>query len=89
MRTIVSPLHHATNRQNRARVVALYSQSYLDSKYCVREATEALKGDPANERQRLIPLRIEPCAPAGMLDVTYTDLIAERRQADATGQCQT
>jgi tetratricopeptide (TPR) repeat protein len=67
-----------------ARVVALYSQSYLDSKYCVREATEALKGDPANERQRLVPLRIEPCAPAGMLDVTYTDLIAERRQADAT-----
>ena len=67
-----------------ARVVALYSQSYLDSKYCVREATEPLKGDPANERQRLIPLRIEPCAPAGMLNVTYTDLIAERRQADAT-----
>jgi hypothetical protein len=31
-------------------VVALYSQSYFDSKYCVREATEALKGDPANEQ---------------------------------------
>jgi hypothetical protein len=67
-----------------ARVVALYSQSYLDSKYCVREATEALKGDPANEQQRLIPLRIEPCAPAGMLNITYTDLLAERRQADAS-----
>jgi TIR domain len=67
-----------------ARVVALYSQSYLDSKYCVREATEALKGDPSNERQRLIPLRIEPCAPAGMLNITHTDLIAERRQADAS-----
>lgn len=67
-----------------ARVVALYSQSYLDSKYCVREATEALKGDPANEQQRLIPLRIEPCAPAGMLNITYTDLLAERRQADGS-----
>jgi TIR domain/NB-ARC domain len=67
-----------------ARVIALYSQSYLDSKYCVREATEALKGDPANEKQRLIPLRIEPCAPAGMLNITYTDLLAERRQADAS-----
>jgi tetratricopeptide (TPR) repeat protein len=67
-----------------ARIVALYSQSYLDSKYCVREATEALKGDPANEQQRLIPLRIEPCAPAGMLNITYTDLLAERRQADAS-----
>jgi hypothetical protein len=58
-----------------ARVVALYSQSYLDSKYCVREATEALKGDPANEQQRLIPLRIEACSPAGMLNITYTDLL--------------
>jgi hypothetical protein len=67
-----------------ARVVALYSQSYLDSKYCVREATEALKGDPANEQQRLVPLRIEPCAPTGMLNITYTDLRAERRQADAS-----
>ncbi len=66
-----------------ARVVALYSQAYLDSKYCVREAMEALKGDPANEQQRLIPLRIEPCAPNGMLNITYTDLLAERRQADA------
>jgi hypothetical protein len=26
----------------------------------------------------------EPCAPAGMLNVTYSDLIAERRQADAS-----
>jgi hypothetical protein len=67
-----------------ACVVALYSQSYFDSKYCIREATEALKGDPANEQQRLIPLRIEACAPAGMLNITYTDLIAERRQADAS-----
>jgi TIR domain/NB-ARC domain len=67
-----------------ARVVALYSQSYLDSKYCVRETTEALKGDPANEHQRLIPFRIEPCAPPGMLNITYTDLLAERRQSDAS-----
>jgi type II secretory pathway predicted ATPase ExeA len=67
-----------------ARIVALYSQSYLDSKYCVREATEALKDDPANEQQRLISLRIEACAPAGMLNITYTDLLAERRQADAS-----
>ena len=68
-----------------ARVVALYSQAYLNSKYCLREATETLKDDPANERRRLVPLRIEPCAPSGMLNVTYTDLRAERRQADAKG----
>jgi hypothetical protein len=33
-----------------ARVVALYSQSHLDSKYWVREATEALKSDPRQRR---------------------------------------
>jgi hypothetical protein len=67
-----------------ARIVALYSQPYFDSEYCRREATEALKGDPFNKQQRLVPLRIEPCAPAGMLNITYSDLIAERRQADAS-----
>src|SRR5262245_45947527 len=69
-----------------ARTVALYSQSYLDSPWCVREATEALKclNDPGNEKKQLVPLRIEPCAPAGMLNVTFTDLLAERRQADGS-----
>ncbi|MGE0023020.1 MAG: tetratricopeptide repeat protein [Hyphomicrobium sp.] len=67
-----------------AKTVALYSQSYLDSPWCVREATETLKSDPGNEKKQLIPLRIESCAPAGLLNVTYTDLLAERRQADAS-----
>ena len=65
-----------------ARIIALYSQAYLESPHCRREALEALNDDPFNERQRLIPFRIEPCAPAGMLNVTYVDLLEERRQPD-------
>ena len=66
-----------------ARVVALYSQAYLDSENCLKEALTAVHGDSFNRQQRLIPLRIEPCAPDGMLrTIAYTDLLAERRQAD-------
>src|SRR5262249_25334566 len=52
-----------------AHVVSLYSQAYLDSDYCMKEATVAFAGDPFNrcKQQRLIPLRIEPCAPSGIL----------------------
>src|SRR5262249_29807420 len=66
-------------------VVALYSQAYLDSENCLKEALTAIHGDSFNRHQRLIPLRIEPCAPDGMLrTIVYTDLLAERRQADDT-----
>ncbi len=67
-----------------ARVIALYSQAYLDSGNCLKEATTAIHGDSFNKEQRLIPFRIEACAPDGMLrNIAYTDLLAERRQADA------
>jgi hypothetical protein len=69
--------------KSRARVVALLSHAYLHSENCLKEATTAIHGDPLNREQRLIPPRIEPCAPDGMLrNIIYTDLIAERRQAD-------
>jgi hypothetical protein len=66
-----------------ARVVALVSQAFLESDWCLKEARTALQDDPFNRLERLIPLRIEPCAPWGYLSsIVYTDLLAERRQAD-------
>ncbi len=66
-----------------SKTVALLSEDYLHSEHCLKEATTALAGDSFNKQQRLILLRIAACAPAGMLaNVVYTDLIAERRQAD-------
>jgi len=68
-----------------ARVVALLSQAYLDSDYCMLEATTPLNGDAFNREKRLILLRVEPCVPGGVLtSIARTDLLAERRQADAT-----
>jgi len=67
-----------------ARVVGLLSQAYLDSDYCLAEAAAALKGDPLNRQQRLILLRLEPCAPGGVLtNIAFTSLVAERRDSDA------
>ena len=66
-----------------ARVVALLTQAYLDSDYCLTEATAALKGDPLNRLQRLIALRLEPCAPGGVLaNLPYVSLLEERREHD-------
>ena len=66
-----------------ARVVSLLSLDYLKSDYCLKEATAALSGDPLNKKQRLILLRLEPCAPGGVLsNLAYTSLLDERRQPD-------
>jgi tetratricopeptide (TPR) repeat protein len=68
-----------------ARVMALYSQAYLNSDNCLKEATTAIHGDSFNKEQRLIGLRIEACAPDGMLrNLAFTDLLAERRQRDGS-----
>jgi len=67
-----------------AHVVGLLSQAYLESDYCLAEAAAALKGDPLNRQQRLILLRLEPCAPGGVLaNIPYTSLLDERRDSDA------
>jgi hypothetical protein len=66
-----------------ARVVGLLTQAYLESDHCLAEAAAALKGDPLNKQQRLIPLRLEACAPGGVLsNIAFTDLLAERREVD-------
>ena len=68
-----------------AHTIALYSQAYLNSEYCLKEAATVLHGDPFNKHELLIPLRIEACAPDGVLkNLAYTDLLPERRQANAS-----
>jgi hypothetical protein len=66
-----------------SRVVGLLSQAYLESDYCLLEATTALTGDPLNRQKRLILLRLEPCVPGGALaNIAYTNLLDECRQPD-------
>jgi hypothetical protein len=66
-----------------ARVIAVLTPEYLASEYCIKEANGALKGDPNNRKRRLVPFRLRPCAPSGMLgDIPYCDLLSELRAQD-------
>lgn len=68
-----------------ARVIALLTPDYLKSEYCMKETNVTLAGDPNNRKRRLVPLRLRPCAPSGMLnDIIYEDLLPELRMGDAT-----
>jgi len=68
-----------------ARVLAVLTPDYLASEHCIKEANGALAGDPNNRKRRLVPFRLRPCAPSGMLhDIPYCDLLPELRAQDAT-----
>ena len=59
-----------------ARVIALLSNAYLESDYCKKEYSSVLSSDPLNRLGRLVLLRIEDCAPSGMLgSLPYLDLV--------------
>src|SRR6202165_74004 len=63
---------------NGARVLALLSQDYLDSEFCLAEWQNALAQahDPLNKKGRLILLRVGECEPKGLLaGLAYWDLV--------------
>ena len=67
-----------------ARVLAVLTPDYLASEFCIKETNGALHGDPNNRKRRLVPFRLRPCAPSGMLhDIPYCDLLPELRAQDA------
>ena len=66
-----------------ARTIALLSEAYQSSDYCLKECEVALTADPRNLNERLIVLRVADCAPTGMLkDLAYTDLVPILGQSD-------
>jgi tetratricopeptide (TPR) repeat protein len=59
-----------------ARVIALLSKDYQESEYCRKECNVPLAADPLNRNGGLIVLRVQDCAPKGVLrDLAYTDLV--------------
>ena len=67
------------------RIIALFSPDYFLSRNCLAEAYAAIKGDVLNERERLIPLRIVECDPAGLFSaIAYLDLVPLREADDET-----
>lgn len=57
-------------------VIAVLSEDYLTSQYCLAEWTAAFARDPDGSNHHLIPIRVRECRPQGLLGPrTYIDLV--------------
>src|SRR6516164_2949187 len=57
------------------RTIAVLSQKYLESSFTASEWAAAFAQDPQGRKQKLVPVRVAPCDPTGMLaPIVYLDL---------------
>jgi hypothetical protein len=70
----VLKMHDAASRTR--HTLALLSPSYLAAAYTAPEWAAALAQDPQGKQRRLIPIRVEPSEPSGLLAaISYIDLL--------------
>jgi WD40 repeat protein len=70
--------------QEAARTIAVLSPEYLESVYTKLELQAAFRSDPDGLRRRLLPVRVAPCEPVGLLAVlVYIDLVGLPDEAAA------
>lgn len=63
----------------RARqTIAVLSPEYLASDYCQQELAAVIRSDPKGNKRLLIPVRVQKCAPEGLLGpIVYVDLVGK------------
>lgn len=67
---------------NSKRTIAVLSPDFLKSEYTAPEWAAAFAADPTGAEQKLVPVRVRPCEPKGLLQATvYIDLVNQ----DAAG----
>jgi TIR domain len=60
------------------RTVLVYSPAYFESLFTQAEWTAAFASDPVGEKRTLLPVRVEACAPGGLLSaIAYVDLVEQ------------
>lgn len=65
------------------RTIVVLSEAYLNALYTQPEWAAAFKQDPTSTQRKLLPIRVAPCAPSGMLaPLVYVDLI-DKTEAEA------
>lgn len=65
------------------RTLMVLSPAFLKSPFTAAEWAAAFAQDPTGERRKLIPVRVEPCRPEGLLGpIIYIDLV-EKDEATA------
>ena len=75
------------------RTIAVLSQAFLASEYTASEWAAAFAGDPAGTKRKVIPVRVRPCKPSGLLgQIARIDLVGldetAAREALLTGVTQ-
>lgn len=64
------------------RTIIVLSPQYLESAYAQSEWAAAFAGDPDGRARKLLPLRVVPCQPDGILaQVVYIDLVGLHEHA--------
>ena len=62
--------------KNSKRTIAVLSETYLQSEYALPEWTAAFINDPTSTNHKLVPVKVRPCEPDGLLQgIVYADLI--------------
>ena len=70
----VHEMHQATS--NAARTIAVLSPAYFASAFSEAEWRTAFAKDPSGESELLVPVRVQPCDPTGLLKTrVYVDLV--------------
>ena len=60
------------------RTVMVLSDDYLQARYTQSEWAAAFSQDPTARDRKLLPIRVEPCQPTGMLaSLVYVDLVGK------------
>jgi hypothetical protein len=70
----VHQMHQATD--NAERTIAVLSPAYFASEFSESEWRVAFAKDPSGEQGLLVPVRVQPCEPRGLLKTrVYVDLV--------------
>jgi tetratricopeptide (TPR) repeat protein len=60
------------------RTVMVLSENYLNARYTQPEWAAAFAQDPTSTQRKLLPIRVAPCQPTGMLaSLVYVDLVGK------------
>jgi hypothetical protein len=67
---------------NTRQTIAVLSPDYLASDFCKSEWYAAFAQDPVGKQRKLIPVRVRPCQPGGLLaQIVYIDLVGKEGAA--------
>ena len=72
--------------QDCERTIAVLSESYLNALYTQPEWAAAFQQDPTSTERKLLPIRVAPCQPTGMMAaLVYVDFVG-KTEAEAEAE---